>query len=163
MRLERFHIICNNAGIGQWLRPIWNFPPSIGNGYSGSMFGGSDAQGSDVRPELLKQDCECHVVNTASIAGLCHIPRPPSCPSLRLSTWSSAWKKAKARVSVLCPGFVQTQSMNSARHRPARLTEERHAGPELEAGWNAAIDSGMDPGIIADRNPIPRRRSDARA
>jgi short-subunit dehydrogenase len=80
-------------------------------------------------PIMLKQDCECHVVNTASAAGLVSTP---------LSSVYNASKhgvvtlsetlfhdlrlaNAKVGVSVLCPAFVPTNIDSSERNRPPEL------------------------------------------
>jgi NAD(P)-dependent dehydrogenase (short-subunit alcohol dehydrogenase family) len=60
-----------------------------------------------------------------------------------------ALTNSKIKVSVLCPGFVRTQIMNSERHRPANLVTEGHANAEIEAMWRAGVDAGTDPTEIA--------------
>jgi short-subunit dehydrogenase len=67
-----------------------------------------------------------------------------------------ALRGAKVKVSVLCPGFVNTRIMDSVRNRPARLQNapaEEQLGPEREAliqFMRQAIEAGMPPHQVAD-------------
>jgi len=67
---------------------------------------------------MLKQDTECHIVNTSSLAGL--IPSTAKMAAYNVSkngvvAFSEALKadlmgiKAKINIPVLCPGFVNTR------------------------------------------------------
>jgi short chain dehydrogenase len=110
-------------------------------------------------PILLRQACEAHIVNTASVAGLVSYPLPylgvySAAKHAVVSIFESlsaelALANSQVKVSVLCPGFVRTQIMDSARHRPVHLTAEGHADPQVEAMWRAAVDSGSEPKDIA--------------
>ncbi|MFX1260242.1 MAG: SDR family NAD(P)-dependent oxidoreductase, partial [Promethearchaeota archaeon] len=81
-------------------------------------------------PIMLKQDNECHIVNTASLEGLISgqlngIYNITKHGVVALSeTLSNELKneKKKIKVSVLCPGFVSTNILtNSFKNRPAEL------------------------------------------
>ena len=160
--LDRFgavHVGCNNAGVGQSLRPIWEFSTEYWQWLLGINLWGVIHGMRTFIPILLRQQCEGHVVNTASVAGLVSYPLP------YLGVYSAAkhavvsisetlaadlaLTKSNIKVSVLCPGFVRTQIMNAERHRPANLAAEGHANAELEAMWRAGIDAGIDPTEIA--------------
>jgi short-subunit dehydrogenase len=86
-------------------------------------------------PLMLKQDCECHVVNTASAAGLVSAPLMAAYNASKhgVVTVSETLfhdlraANAKVGVSVLCPAYVPTNIRHSERNRPAELTE--HAPP----------------------------------
>ena len=67
---------------------------------------------------------------------------------------SLAQQNARVKVSVLCPGWVKTRIMSSARNRPVELQDEpTPVSPELQAVWDAfraAVDAGMSPQEVAD-------------
>ncbi len=83
-------------------------------------------------PSLLNQDCECHIVNTSSVAGLTSAPGNGiySVTKHAIVTISETLfyelklLNSKINVSVLCPGFVNTNLINSERNRPIELTDE---------------------------------------
>jgi len=85
-------------------------------------------------PLMLRQDCECHVVNTASAAGLVSAPLMSAYNVSKhgVVTLSETLfhdlrlLNAKVGVSVLCPAFVPTNIHTSERNRPAELT---HGAP----------------------------------
>ena len=80
-------------------------------------------------PIMLRQDSECHVVNTASVAGLLSVPNMGIyCVSKHAVVTLSeclhhdlAQRHAKIGVSVLCPAYVPTGIIDSERNRPALL------------------------------------------
>jgi NAD(P)-dependent dehydrogenase (short-subunit alcohol dehydrogenase family) len=67
-----------------------------------------------------------------------------------------ALRGAKLKVSVLCPGFVNTRIMDAARNRPAELqneSAERQVSPQEERIvqlMRQAIQAGMPPSQVAD-------------
>jgi short-subunit dehydrogenase len=78
---------------------------------------------------MLRQDTPCHIVNTASVAGLLS---PPGmgiyCVSKHAVVTLSeclyqdlAQRGSKIGVSVLCPAYVPTGISDSERNRPALL------------------------------------------
>ena len=161
--LERFgavHVVCNNAGVGQSLRPIWEFSIEYWKWLLGVNLWGVIHGVRTFVPILLRQGGEGHIVNTASVAGLVSYPLPYlgiySAAKHAIVSISEtlaadlALAKSKVKVSVLCPGFVRTQIMNSERHRPDSLAAEGHASVEMEAMWRAGVDAGTDPKDIAE-------------
>jgi NAD(P)-dependent dehydrogenase (short-subunit alcohol dehydrogenase family) len=160
--LDRFgavHIVCNNAGVGQSLRPVWEFSTEYWQWLLGINLWGVIHGVRTFVPIMLRQGCEGHVVNTASVAGLLSYPLPYlgiySAAKHAIVSISEtlaadlALTNSKIKVSVLCPGFVRTQIMNSERHRRANLLTEAHANAEIEAMWRAGIEAGTDPTEIA--------------
>jgi len=103
-------------------------------------------------PKMLAQGDECHVVNTASVAGLLSaqtmgIYNASKHAVVTLSeTLYQDLRAARANigVTVLCPAFVPTGIANSERNRPAELP----AAPPTEsqkiaqAASNKAVSSG---------------------
>ena len=106
---------------------------------------------------MLKQDTEAHIVNTASIAGLLSnataIPYGVSKHGVVALTESLYHELqilgANVKVSLLCPGTVNTDIMDSSeRNRPIdiparpELSEEEAVFREAYKAW---IKSGLDP------------------
>lgn len=113
-------------------------------------------------PIMLAQDTECHIVNTASVAGLVsfhpmasYLVTKHAVVALSEQLYHSlAHKNAKVKASVLCPGWVNTRILDSERNRPVELQNEtvRPLTPEEEAGIeNArqAVQNGMSPQQVA--------------
>ncbi|MCU1428874.1 MAG: short-chain alcohol dehydrogenase [Actinomycetia bacterium] len=125
------HVICNNAGVGggglSWEAPLSTWEWVIGVNMWGVIHG--------IRsfvPLLLQQD-EGHVVNTASVAGLVAAPfmGPYNASKHAVVGMSEtlhhefALTGANVKVSVLCPGWVNTRIADSARNRPSHLAVEQ--------------------------------------
>lgn len=156
------HLLFNNAGVGAggsvWESTLADWEWVMGVNLWGVIHG--------IRtfvPIMLAQDTACHIVNTASIAGLVSAPQLGS-PYLvtkhavvALSEHlhcTLAERHAKIDVSVLCPGWVNTAILDAERNRPHELQNEPEpAGPADEAMTEeirAAIQSGMSPHVVAD-------------
>lgn len=83
-------------------------------------------------PLMLAQNVECHIVNTASMAGLTvgdalapYSVTKHAVVALSESLHLSLQRRdALVKVSVLCPGMVQTNIMDAERNRPAGLENE---------------------------------------
>ena len=56
---------------------------------------------------------------------------------------------APIKVSVLCPGFVNTRILDSSRNRPAALGTERPRPADLEPVIRSLIAAGMPPAEVA--------------
>jgi short-subunit dehydrogenase len=109
-------------------------------------------------PRLVEQN-EGHVVNTGSIAGLTSAPMmgPYNASKHAVVTISETLQRELAlnasavRVSVLCPGFVQTRIAESDRNRPEHLRnpvepEMSEVGREL---MKQIVASGLPPDEVA--------------
>jgi NAD(P)-dependent dehydrogenase (short-subunit alcohol dehydrogenase family) len=161
--LEAFgavHLLCNNAGVATsgtaWESSLTDWEWLIGVNLWGVIHG--------VRtfaPIMLAQDLECHVVNTASMSGLVSFPRTSvyAVTKHAVVTLSEilhrdlAGHGGKVKVSVLCPGLVKTQIVDSARNRPERLAATAPMGPVEAAGWETLrrqMQTGMPPAQVAD-------------
>jgi NAD(P)-dependent dehydrogenase (short-subunit alcohol dehydrogenase family) len=112
-------------------------------------------------PLMLAQDTECHLVNTASLAGLISGPgvgayRVTKHGVVALSETlyhELAERGAKVKVSVLCPAIVNTRIMESARNRPGHLPTAEPLDPASRARWETLrqlVPTGMPPGQVAD-------------
>ena len=113
-------------------------------------------------PLMLAQNVECHMVNTASAAGLLvgggsapYSATKHAVVALSESLYLTLQRRsALVKVSVLCPGLVRTNIADAERHRPAGLKNEPvEMTPEMRAGLNffkAAIEAAMPPLQVAD-------------
>jgi short-subunit dehydrogenase len=101
-------------------------------------------------PRMLEQRDECHVVNTASVAGLLSVPGSSVyCVSKHAVVTMSEclhhelrMTKASIGVSVLCPAFVNTGIADSGRNRPAELAATNPDADKYEARIRKAVQSG---------------------
>lgn len=86
-------------------------------------------------PEMMKQDKESSVINTASIAGMVVGENLPVYVSSKFAALSLTEvfdlqlqdSGSKVRAYAICPGIVQTDLKNCKRHRPASLTNDNDA------------------------------------
>ncbi|MFX1349766.1 MAG: SDR family NAD(P)-dependent oxidoreductase [Promethearchaeota archaeon] len=121
----KVHLLCNNAGVGAggilWETPLAEWEWIMNVNLWGVIHG--------IRifvPIMLKQDEDCHIVNTASLAGLATsgyegvytmTKHGVVALSEQLSNELSAFN-SKIKVSVLCPGFVKTNILECKRNCP---------------------------------------------
>src|SRR5215471_5456511 len=157
------HLVCNNAGVGggfgpSWTQPLQNWEWGFGVNLWGVIHG--------VRtftPLMLKQDTEGHIVNTASMAGLLSAPFMSIYDATKFAVVAISeslqlelvMQSAKIKVSVLCPGFVNTNIATSERNRPAHLQVETPQFSEAEQLFAVAmftrIAAGMPPAEVAEK------------
>ena len=156
------HLLFNNAGVGAGGPPweaTWNdWQWVIGVNLWGVIHGVKT-----FTPLMLAQDTECHIVNTASAAGLTAggFSAPYSASKHAIVALSESLylalrkRNSLVQVSVLCPGLVRTNISNAERNRPLELRNETVAlTPELQAGrahLKAVIASGMPPHEVAEQ------------
>ncbi|MFC1715533.1 SDR family NAD(P)-dependent oxidoreductase [Candidatus Poribacteria bacterium] len=124
------HLLCNNAGVGVSApRPAWEHTPANWKWILGVNLWGVIHGIRVFVPIMLDQDTECHIVNTASMGGLFSLPFLGIYSSTKHSvvTFSEVLhrelllKRAKIKVSVLCPGVVKTRIGQAERNRPKEL------------------------------------------
>ena len=155
------HLLVNNAGIGAGGSPweaTWNdWEWAIGVNLWGVIHGVKV-----FTPLMLAQATECHIVNTASAAGLAvggwsapYSVTKHGVVALSESLYLTLQRRsAPVGVSVLCPGLVRTDIVNSERHRPKHLQNEPvEMSPQMQAGLNfmkAAVEAGMPPQQVAE-------------
>jgi NAD(P)-dependent dehydrogenase (short-subunit alcohol dehydrogenase family) len=156
------HVVCNNAGVAPggvvWENTVADWEWVLGVNVWGVIHG--------VRvfvPIMLRQDTPCHVVNTASVAGLLSVPAMGIyCVSKHAVVTLTeclyhdlAERGAKIGVSVLCPAYVPTGIIESERNRPASLRNSNRArSPEdlqREEQMRHAVQSGrISAEMVAD-------------
>ena len=126
------HLLCNNAGVAApgalWECIVSDYSWVLGVNLWGVIHG--------IRtfiPIMLQQDNECHIVNTSSMAGL--FPGDPANGIYSITKQAVvalseslraifAQNESKIGVSVLCPGIVNTNIVDSERNRPAEFCGE---------------------------------------
>lgn len=155
------HFLFNNAGVGgggPMLEPddmdIWNW--TLGVNLYGVVHG-IKAFGA----AMVAHGHDCHIVNTASMAGL--LPTPglgvytASKYAVVAMSETLALETADTNlgVSVLCPGFVRTGIAESDRNLPehmaANLEEPTAEGEMMRAMVRDLVSGGIPPTEVAER------------
>ena len=161
--LEAFgavHLLCNNAGVATEAA-IWESTLAAWEWVMGVNLWGVIHGVRVFVPIMLAQDTECHIVNTASMAGLISGPglgvykvTKHGVVALSETLYHElAERGAKVSVSVLCPGIVNTRITESARNRPGHLLTAGPLDPAAGARWETLrqlVPAGMPPGQVAD-------------
>jgi NAD(P)-dependent dehydrogenase (short-subunit alcohol dehydrogenase family) len=157
-RFDGVHVFCNNAGVGagglSWEMPLSTWEWVIGVNLWGVIHG--------VRSfvPLLIQQPEGHIVNTASVAGLVAAPfmGPYNASKHAVVAISETLHHEltlmapHVKVSVLCPGWVNTRIGESDRNRPADLAVEPAAQESvMRSALTGFLANGLDPAAVADR------------
>jgi NAD(P)-dependent dehydrogenase (short-subunit alcohol dehydrogenase family) len=156
------HVICNNAGVATG-GPIWEATQADWEFTMGPNIWGV-IHGVRVFGKHLVEQNEGHFVNTASMAGLVSTAGmgPYNVTKQGVVALSETLfldlqaAGSDVGVSVLCPGFVQTQIWNSGRNRPAHLSNPE--SPEMQAAetgmqeiLKTVIENSMPTDQVADR------------
>jgi NAD(P)-dependent dehydrogenase (short-subunit alcohol dehydrogenase family) len=155
------HLLFNNAGVAAG-GPAWEATWNDWEWVMGVNLWGVIHGVKVFLPRMMAQGGECHVVNTASAAGLMTggFAAPYSVTKHAVVALSESLyltleqRKALVKVSVLCPGTVRTNIGDVERHRPVELrNESRPMTPEMEAGkkaFQAVLAAGMPPAEVAE-------------
>ena len=163
--LETFgavHLLFNNAGVG-----------GSGNAWRGSINDWSWTIGVNLYsvihglrvfvPQMIEQNESCHIVNTASVAGLLGgVTNAPysvtkhGVVALTELLYRDLGNEGIEHIgcSVLCPGLINTNIMSSDRNRPTDLQDAPVSlTPEQEEGralFQAMLEEGMAPAQVAE-------------
>jgi NAD(P)-dependent dehydrogenase (short-subunit alcohol dehydrogenase family) len=151
------HVFCNNAGVGggglSWEMPLSTWEWVLGVNLWGVIHG--------VRTfvPLLVEQSEGYIVNTASVAGLVAAPfmGPYNASKHAVVGISETLHREfelmapHVKVSVLCPGWVNTKIAESARNRPEHLQQEAGAASDADVAsvLRGFIEKGMPPEDVA--------------
>lgn len=157
------HVLFNNAGVGAgttvWESTLADWEWVMGVNLWGVIYG--------VRtfvPIMLKQADECHIVNTASMAGLISGPALGIYKVTKHGVVSLsetlccelAAIESKIKVSVLCPAAVNTQILHSERNRPPELQNASTVGSvnpavtQAEGTLRRLVKTGWSPSQVAE-------------
>jgi NAD(P)-dependent dehydrogenase (short-subunit alcohol dehydrogenase family) len=146
------HVVCNNAGVAviksSWEHTLVDWEWVLGVNLWGVIHG--------VRtfvPIMLDQGTEGHIVNTASEVGLSaggfmgsYIVSKYGVVALSEGLADElAQLGAPIKVTVLCPGFVRTSIMSSARNRPSSLANSE--GSETVRAEAQRLDEVLRSGV----------------
>ena len=155
------HVVCNNAGVSvagpSWMQTLADWEWVLGVNLWGVIHG--------IRtftPILLQQGEEAHVVNTASIAGMISGPGMGVYNVTKhgvVTLSETLYHELRGLgvpigVSVLCPAWVNTRILDSARNRPVELAEtvEKPLGrDEMEQVVRGLLASSLSPDEVARR------------
>lgn len=148
-RFGAAHLLFNNAGVA-FGGPIWATTPNDWEWVMGINIMGVVHGIRAFVPRMLEQKDECHVVNTASAAGMVSVPGSSIyCVSKHgVVTLSECLHHelrlagASINVSVLCPAFVNTRIGESSRNRPAELSDANPEARQYESRTKKALTSG---------------------
>ena len=165
--LEHFgdvHIVCNNAGVGSRGLPIAELPLADFEWVVAvNLFGVINGVRTFL-PHLRANDVG-HIVNTASMSGLYHLPRmgPYNASKAAVVALSEtlrfelAAEGSHVGVSVLCPSWVRTSISTSDRNRPERFaygldTDQMTQAAAYKARRREQLATiAIDPDTVADR------------
>ncbi len=156
------HLLCNNAGVNAGTT-IWESTRADWDWVLGVNLWGVIHGIRIFVPIMLSQDTDCHIVNTASVAGVIAGPGLGVYKVAKhgVDTLSEtlhyelAQRGATVKVSVLCPGFINTRILDSERNRPVGLRNDPttpRLSAEDEAAMQAmrqAVQHGMAPAQVA--------------
>ena len=159
--LEAFgavHLLFNNAGVSGWVTSTWKSTLAHWEWVMSVNLWGVIHGIRAFIPIMLEQDCDAHIVNTASTGALIHGPGGVYGVSKHAVLGLSetlyrelAQAGAKIDISVFCPGFVSTTIMDSDRNRPLSLQNDPDAEKERsehmgrQAGIRRAVEAGISP------------------
>jgi NAD(P)-dependent dehydrogenase (short-subunit alcohol dehydrogenase family) len=151
------HVLCNNAGVASTVvgDGIWDLDDSDWEWVLGVNFYGTLYGIQAFVPHMIKHNEEGHVLNTISLAGI--LPGEAiygvskhAALALSESLWQGLKKKkSKIGASVLCPGFVATNIIESDRNRPDHLAAKNKANFVLKKLAATVLKRGKEPNEIA--------------
>lgn len=123
--LDRFgavHLVCNNAGVGSRGLPIWELPVRDFEWVLGVNLWGV-IHGPQTFVPLLRREDEAHVVNTASVSGLFHLPRMGPYNASKAAVVALS-ETLKFELDAEGSRWVRTNISTAVRNLPERLSYE---------------------------------------
>ena len=156
------HVVCNNAGVAGAWGPAWANTLDDWNWIMGVNLWGVIHGVRTFLPIMLEQGDEGHIVNTASLAGLMpgrgiYGVTKQAVVALSESLYNDLkTTDAKIGVSVLCPGWVDTNIHDAGRNRPAELARTVDVVPDaqreqVETMVRNLLKTGLQPSAVADQ------------
>ena len=155
---SNIHILCNNAGVASTVVAdgIWELDEKDWDWVLGVNFYGTLYGIQSFVPHMINHKEDGHVLNTISLAGILPgeaIYGVSKHAALALS--ESLWQglkniKSNIGASVLCPGFVNTNIIESNRNRPDHLSSSNKTNFILKKLASSVLKRGKEPNEIAD-------------
>ncbi|HEC38254.1 hypothetical protein LCGC14_0944150 [marine sediment metagenome] len=159
------HLLINNAGIG-YSKYTWNYTLKDWEWQLGVCLFGVIHGVRIFTPIMLKQDTECHIVNVSSIEGLVSgslsggaIYGVAKHGVLSLSeTLRNEMEQieSKVKISVVCPGWVNTRIFFGDIHRPVEFQND--SKEEIEDTKVTGIYDNLD-AFLKESPPISAEQS----
>ncbi|MDE0054576.1 MAG: SDR family NAD(P)-dependent oxidoreductase [Gammaproteobacteria bacterium] len=153
----KVHVVCNNAGVGI-AGPIEEVSYDDWDWVMGVNLHGVINGVQTFVPRIVAHGEGGHIVNTASLAGHVAVPGLSVYNTTKFAvvglseTMRAELASQNISVSVLCPGFVDTNIFTSERNRPDALRVQPGSDPQpmnLEA-YAKFLDGMLDPSIVGD-------------
>jgi NAD(P)-dependent dehydrogenase (short-subunit alcohol dehydrogenase family) len=160
-------LLVNNAGVAggpfaAWQTPLLDWKWVLGVNLWGVIHGIHYFV-----PTMIKQNTECHIVNTASVAGLTANPGADAYLVSKHSVVALSevlYRELKqggpkVGISVLCPGIINTNILDADRNRPPELKNAPGEEPgdisdpkalEMLQTYREIFKKGMPPLQVAD-------------
>ncbi len=157
---DNVHLLINNAGVMGPMAPLWELETSDWDWvFNVNVKGTANGIRSFV-PRMLAQTDPSHIVNTASEAsfvarafvGVYHSSKHAVLAMTETLAQELNFMEEKIRVSVLCPGAVNTAVMEADRNRPddlAKLTGKNMTGDKLLQVYHRSLAHGLSAENVA--------------
>jgi len=152
---ENVHLLFNNAGIVGPIGPIWDIELQdiehlLQVNLLGVIYGVRE-----FIPLMLKQKDKCHIINTASAAGLhtsantlaYNASKHAVVALSEVLHYDLRQRDAHIKVSVLCPGSVNTSIVDKLEINPRQST---HVNKVIDS-LKKRLKEGMSPQEVADQ------------
>ncbi|HPF16093.1 MAG TPA: SDR family NAD(P)-dependent oxidoreductase [Thermotogota bacterium] len=157
------HLLFNNAGVG-YPGFIWQGRKQDWDWVMGVNLTGITHAIRYFIPKMIAQDCECRIINTCSAAalesgpgnGLYRVSKHAIIALSETLYHELQILKSKVAVSILLPGYVQTNICDAQRNQPDFLTKQNEEENELDAALNhitGIIDSMIREGVKSGTDP----------
>jgi NAD(P)-dependent dehydrogenase (short-subunit alcohol dehydrogenase family) len=152
------HVLCNNAGVFQG-GLLWECTQSDFDWTLGVNLWGILHAARAFVPRMLERGDEAHIVNTVSMAGLAttaycapyEVSKFAAAAATECLAHDLASQGAPIKVSLLCPGSVDTEIARSRRNRPERFAGGQSAAAAfVEEALAGTTAGGAQPDAVAD-------------
>ncbi len=163
-KYKRVDILCNNAGVGFGNGAVWENSIQDWNWVLGVNLMGTIHGIKTFVPIMEKQNTKCHIINTSSSAGIGigagsspYAVSKHGVVALSESLFNDlSMRGSMIGVSVLCPGFVNTNILDPLRSRPERFgtyipVSQPSQAAMIDGAFKYAIENGLDPDVVADK------------
>jgi NAD(P)-dependent dehydrogenase (short-subunit alcohol dehydrogenase family) len=158
--LEKYgavHVLCNNAGVAVVCRPSWTGTLEDWTWILGVNLMGVVHGIRTFLPIMIQQGEDAHIVNTSSMGGLItggslYGASKSAVVSLSETVYLELVSGGfRPRVSVLCPGLVDSDIFHSERNRPDELSNTAwHPTEAALAAAREAFKRGLSPRVVAE-------------